>query len=154
VRIASAVLGPPIRGYRRLLRRLDLPGRQRREYRIDRQVSEYAGSDPTARSLERVLLAGTCYRALERAVRFEPGSDPLDVLRRTAAGIPEHEFVRLVRLDEARNGRTDVDHPPTALRTRLLRANPTPTASVFAPSKDDELAAAARTAAAHLRDHD
>lgn len=154
VRIASAVFGPPIRGYRRLLRRLDLAGRQRREYRIDRQVSEHAGSEPTARSLERVLLAGTCYRALEHAVRFEPGSDPLDVLRRTAAGIPEHEFVRLVRLDEAHNGRTDLDHPPTALRTRLLRAGPTPTTSVFAPAKDEELAAAARAASVHLRDHD
>ncbi|MFD3405792.1 hypothetical protein ACFWUU_34215 [Kribbella sp. NPDC058693] len=101
-----------------------------------------------------MLLAGTCYRALARAVRFEPGSDPLDVLRRTAAEIPDHEFVRLLRLDQARNGRTDADHPPTASRTRLLRANPTPTTAVFAPSKDDELATAARAAAAYLRDHD
>ncbi|RZU15438.1 hypothetical protein EV645_2976 [Kribbella rubisoli] len=151
VQIANAVLGPPIRGYRRLLRRLDLSGRQRREYRIDRRVAELVGSEPTARSLERLLLAGACYRALARAVRFEPGSDPLDVLRRTAAEIPDHELVRLIRLDQAQNGRTDADHPPTWQRTRLLRANPTPTTSVFAPSKDDELAAAARAA---VREYD
>src|SRR5262249_27178683 len=81
--------------------------------------------------------------------RFEPGNDPLDVLRRTAAGIPEHEYVRLVRLDAASNGRSDVDHPPTASRARLLRADPTPTTSVFAPAKDDGLANAARAAAAN-----
>ncbi|MER7244259.1 M48 family metallopeptidase [Kribbella sp. NPDC000426] len=151
VQIANAVLGPPIRGYRRLLRRLDLSGRQRREYRIDRRVAELVGSEPTARSLERLLLAGACFRALARAVRFEPGCDPLDVLRRTAAEIPDHELVRLIRVDQAQNGRTDADHPPTWQRTRLLRANPTPTTSVFAPSKDDELAAAARAA---VRDYD
>jgi hypothetical protein len=151
VKIANALLGPPIRGYERLLRRLDLSGRQRREYRIDRRIAELVGSEPTARSLERTLLAGTCYRALERAVRVGRGSDPLDVLRRAAAEIPDHELVRLIRLDQAQNGRTDADHPPTWQRTRLLRANPAPTTSVFAPSKDDELAAAARAA---VRDHD
>ena len=151
VQIANAVLWPPIRGYRRLLRRLDLSGRQRREYRIDRRIAELVGSEPTARSLERLLLADTGYRALERAIRRGPISDPLDVLRRTAAEIPDHELVRVIRLDQAQNGRTDADHPPTWQRTRLLRANPTPTTSVFAPSKDDELTAAARAA---VRDYD
>jgi hypothetical protein len=148
------VLGPPIRAYHRLVRRLDLAGRQRREYRIDRRVAELVGSEPTAASLERVLLAGICYRALERAVRFDREGDPLEALRRTAAEIPEHEFARLVWVDRARNGRSDAEHPPTWQRTRLLRAHPTPTTTVFAPAKDDELTTAARAAAATLRDHD
>ncbi|MGW7684235.1 hypothetical protein ACWGID_26065 [Kribbella sp. NPDC054772] len=152
--IANAVLGPPIRAYHRLLRRLDLAGRQRREYRIDRRVAELVGSEPTAASLERVLLAGICYRALERAVRFDRTGDPLDAVRRTAAEIPDHEFARLVRVDRACNGRSDAEHPPTWQRTRLLRAHPAPTTTVFAPSKDDELAPATRAAAATLRDHD
>ena len=152
VKLGSAVLGPPIRGYRRLLHRLDLVGRQRREYRIDRRVAEHVGSGPAAASLERVLLAGIGLRALERAVRFDRKTDPLDVLRRTAAEIPDHELARLVRVDQAANGRSDVDHPPTWQRTRLLRAHPTPTTTVFAPSKDDELRAAARAAASVLHD--
>lgn len=152
--IGNALLGPPIRGYRRLMRRLDLVGRQRREYRIDRRVAEHVGSEPTAASLERALLADICYRALERAARFDRTTDPLDALRRTAAEIPEHEFARLVRVDQARNGRSDAEHPPTWQRTRLLRVNPTPTTTVFAPTKDDELTAAARAAAASLRDDD
>ncbi|GAA1145753.1 hypothetical protein GCM10009630_50470 [Kribbella jejuensis] len=152
VKLGSAVLGPPIRGYRRLLHRLDLAGRQRREYRIDRRVAEQVGSEPAAASLERVLLAGIALRALERAVRFDRLTDPLDTLRRTAAEIPDHEFARLVRVDQASNGRSDVDHPPTWQRTRLLRAHPTPTTSVFAPVKDDELRAAARAAAAVLHE--
>jgi hypothetical protein len=154
VKIGNAVFGTPIRWYRRLLLKLDLTGRQRREYAIDRRVAELAGSEPTARSLERVLLAGTCYRALERAVRFERGGDPLEVLRRTAAEIPEHEFVRQVRVDQLRNGRADADHPPTWRRTHLLRGNPTATTSVHAPAKDDELTVAARTAATDLRGRD
>jgi hypothetical protein len=152
VKLGSAILGPPIRGYQRLLHRLDLVGRQRREYRIDRRVAEHVGSEPTAMSLERVLLAGICLRALERSVRFDRKVDPLDTLRRTAAEIPDHEFARLVRIDQASNGRSDAEHPPTWQRTRLLRARPTPTTTVFAPSKDDELAAAARAAASTLRD--
>lgn len=152
VKLGSAVLGPPIRGYYRLLRRLDLAGRQRREYRIDRRVAEHIGSEPAAAALERALLAGICYRALERAVRLGRADDPLDALRRTAAEIPEHEFARLVRVDRASNGRSDADHPPTWQRTRLLRAHPTPTTSVFAPDKDDELRAAARAAVASLHD--
>jgi hypothetical protein len=152
--IGNAVLGPPIRGYRRLLRRLDLVGRQRREYRIDRRVAEHVGSEPTAASLERALLADICYRALERAARFDRASDPLDALRRTVADIPEHEFARLVRVDQARNGRSDAEHPPTWQRTRMVRGNPTPRTTVFAPTKDDELTAAARAAAASLRDYD
>jgi hypothetical protein len=152
--IASAILGPPIRGYRRLLRRLDLAGRQRREYRIDRRVAEHVGSEPTARSLERLLLADICYRSLERAVRFDPAGDPLETMRRTAAEIPEHEFVRLVRVDQARSGRTDAEHPPTWQRTRLLRMPPTPTTTVVTPTADSELATAARAAVAGLRDYD
>jgi hypothetical protein len=152
VKLGSAILGPPIRGYQRLLHRLDLVGRQRREYRIDRRVADHVGSEPTAMSLERVLLAGICLPALERSVRFDRKVDPLDTLRRTAAEIPDHEFARLVRIDQASNGRSDAEHPPTWQRTRLLRARPTPTTTVFAPSKDDELAAAARAAASTLRD--
>ncbi|MGZ0148521.1 hypothetical protein ACXJJ3_15730 [Kribbella sp. WER1] len=152
VKVMSAVLGPPIRGYWRLLHRLDLVGRQRREYRIDRRVAEQVGSEPTASSLERVLLAGICFRAAERAVRFGRSGDPLDTLRRTAAEIPDHEFARLVRVDRAQNGRSDAGHPPTWQRTRLLRAHPTPTTTVFAPAKDDELSTAARAALAALHD--
>ncbi|MFD7159676.1 hypothetical protein ACFV9C_34115 [Kribbella sp. NPDC059898] len=152
VKLSNAVLGPPIRGYRRLLHRLDLVGRQRREYRIDRRVAEHVGSEPTAASLERVLLAGICFRAAERAVRFDRAGDPVGTLRRTAAEIPEHEFARLVRVDRAQNWRSDAEHPPTWQRTRLLRAHPTPTTTVFAPSKDDELTKAARAALAALHD--
>ncbi|GAA3124374.1 hypothetical protein GCM10010530_52600 [Kribbella aluminosa] len=152
VKLSNAVLGPPIRWYWRLLHRLDLAGRQRREYRIDRRVAEHVGSEPAAASLERVLLAGICVRAAERVVRFDRARDPLDTLRRTAAEIPEHEFARLVRVDRAQNGRSDAEHPPTWQRTRLLRAHPTPTTTVFAPSNDDELAKAARAALAALHD--
>lgn len=152
VKFFNAVLGPPLRGYWRLLHRLDLAGRQCREYRIDRRVAEHVGSEPAAAALERVLLAGICFRAAERAVRFDPAGDPLDTLRRTAAEIPEHEFARLVRVDRAQNGRSDAEHPPTWQRTRLLRAHPTPTTTVFAPSKDDELGTAARAALAALHD--
>jgi hypothetical protein len=153
-KLGNALFGPPIRGYRRMLRKLNLPGRQRREYRIDRRVAELTGSEPTARSLERVLLAGTCFRALQRAVRFNRDGDPLEVLRRTAAEIPDHELDRQLHVDRLRNGRVDADHPPTWRRTQLLRANPTATTAVHAPSRDDELTKAARHAIAYLKDHD
>lgn len=86
-------------------------------------------------------------------VLHDRDGDPLEALRRTAAEIPEHEFARLVLTDRARSGRSGADHPPTWQRTRLLRAHPAPATTVPGPANDDELTAAARIAAAHLRDY-
>ncbi|MEV8378938.1 M48 family metallopeptidase [Kribbella sp. NPDC056861] len=123
---AHLAFGPPVRAYHRLLDRLDQAGHQRTEYLIDRQVAQTAGSEAAAGALERALIADTVYRALERATRFDSGVEPLEVVRRSAADIPPHELARRIRVSRLGNTRSDAHHPPTHLRTKLLRQLPAP----------------------------
>lgn len=120
-KFVNAVFGPPIRSYRRLLTRLDLAGRLQRVYAADQRVASIAGADAAARALERVLLADTGFRVLERSKHFGAGHDPLDLLRRTAADLPENELRRRVLVSRLHNARLDADHPPTHRRTEAIR---------------------------------
>ena len=154
-KFANAVFGPPVRGYRRLLDRLNFAGRQRTEYLNDRKTAELAGSEAAAGALERSLLADTTYRALERAIRFNTGIEPLEALRHSAATTPQHELNRRIRLSQLHNTRSDATHPPTHLRTTLLRQSPTPATFTLTPAAssliDQELSTPAQAAVDELR---
>lgn len=156
-KFVNAVFGPPIRGYRRLLTRLDLVGRLQRVYAADQKVASLAGADAAARALERVLLADTGFRVLERSKHFGAGNDPLDQLRRTAADVPEHEFLRRVLVSRLHNARLDADHPPTHRRTDSIRATRSTPSLVVRPVEssriDRELTPTAQAAIKSLRYH-
>jgi Zn-dependent protease with chaperone function len=155
-RIVNATVGSLVRGYARLLDKADLRSSQRAEYLADRKAGEVAGSDATATALERLTLGETGYRALERALRFKRDLDPLEAVRLAVAEIPAREIERRVRASRIRETRTDSGHPPTYLRTKLLRTRPATAASVVLGLNDNarierELAAAGEPALAELR---
>jgi Zn-dependent protease with chaperone function len=155
-RILNAIVSGLASGYLWLLDKVDLRSSQRAEYLADRKAGEIAGSEATAGALERTLLADTAYHALERALRFQRDVDPLDSVRREVSGVPAREIERRVRTSRIRDLRTDSSHPPTYLRTRLIRTRPATTASLVLGLSDNaaidrELAAAGEAALAELR---
>lgn len=155
-RIVNATVGALVSGYGWLLDRAYLRGSQRAEYLADRTAAEVAGSEATAHALERLLLSGTAYRAMERALRFKSEIEPLEAVRRAVNEVPKREIERHVRASRGRETRVDATHPPTYLRTRLIRARPATTARVVLGldenrAVDRELAPAARTVLAELR---
>jgi Zn-dependent protease with chaperone function len=127
-RLLNAIVGPLIRGVAWLLERLALRGSQRAEYLADRTAGEIAGSEAAAQALERLVLAETSYRALERALRFPAEVAPLEAVRRELTEVPAREIERRLRVSRLREARTDAAHPPTYLRTRLIRTRPATTA--------------------------
>jgi hypothetical protein len=106
--------------------------------------------------LERTLLAGTSYRAMERALRFPTEIEPLEAVRRAVTEVPAREIERHLRASRGRETRTDATHPPTYLRTKLIRTRPVTTARVVlgidqSRAIDRELAPHARKVLAELR---
>jgi len=143
-KVLNAVFGPPVRGYRRLLTRLDRGRRLQRRYGADQQVASIAGAEAAAGALERLLFADTGFRVLERSKYFAEGNDPLELLRRTAADVPEHEL--LCRIEVSLRS-----------RTRLIRETRRTPAVVLCPVEsariDEELTPAARAAIKSLHYH-
>ncbi|MFC5266502.1 M48 family metalloprotease [Kribbella qitaiheensis] len=123
-RILNAVIGGAARSYAWLLEKVNFRSNQRSEYLADRKAAEIAGSDATAWALERTLLAESSCRALERALRFDKDVEPLEAVRRAAAEVPAREIERQVRLSRLRDTQIDSTHPPTYLRTKLVRTRP------------------------------
>nr|WP_238356910.1 M48 family metallopeptidase [Kribbella italica] len=155
-RIINSIVGPIIRSYAWLLDRVSLRGNQRAEYLADRTSGEVAGSEAAAWALERTLLADSSYRALERALRFEKDLPPLEAVRRAVAETPQREIERRLRVSRLRETRTDSSHPPTYLRTKLIRARPATSARVVLGLNDNhaidrELAPAAERVLKDLR---
>ena len=155
-RMLNASIGALVRGIAWLLERLALRGDQRAEYLADRKASEIAGSEATAHALERLVLADASYRALERAIRFPTGIDPLEAVRREMTEVPAREIERRLRVSRLREARTDATHPPTYLRTRLIRSRPYTTARLVlgidrSRAIDHELQPTATKALAALR---
>ncbi|TCC39130.1 hypothetical protein E0H75_39805 [Kribbella capetownensis] len=155
-RFLNATVGVLVRGIAWLLERLQLRSGQRGEYLADRKAGEIAGSEAAAQALERLLLAGASHRAMVRALRFPTEVEPLDAVRRAVTEVPAREIERQLRASRVRETRTDATHPPTYLRTRLLRARPATTARVVLGTDesraiDRELEPAATTVLAELR---
>lgn len=155
-RMVNATLGPLVRGVAWLLERLALRSGQRAEYLADRKSGEIAGSEAAAHALERLLLADVSYRAMERALRFPAGIDPLEAVRREVTETPAREIQRHLRISRLREVRTDATHPPTYLRTKLIRTRPATTSRVVlgidrSRAIDHELQPAATKALADLR---
>jgi Zn-dependent protease with chaperone function len=155
-RILNAIVSGLASGYLWLLDKVDLRSSQRAEYLADRKAGEIAGSEAAAWALERTLLADAAYHALERALRFQRDVDPLDAVRREVSAVPAREIERRVRASRIREIRTDSSHPPTYLRTKLIRTRPATAASVVLGLSDNaaidrELAAAGEAALAELR---
>ncbi|GAA1608675.1 hypothetical protein GCM10009789_73920 [Kribbella sancticallisti] len=155
-KLLDVTLGNAVRGYAWLLNKVDLRSSQRAEYLADRRAAEIAGSDATARALERTLLAEASYRALERAVRFEKDVAPLEAVRRAVTEVPAREIERHARVSRIRDTRVDSTHPPTYLRTKLIRARPSQHALVVLGTDqsraiDRELAPAAEAVLKELR---
>jgi len=154
--MVNGTVGALVRGYGWLLDRAYLRGSQRAEYLADRKSAEVAGSEAAARALERSLLSETAYRAMERALRFGSDVEPLEAVRRAVNDVPKREIERHIRASRGRETRVDSTHPPTYLRTRLIRARPATSAQVVlgldeSRAVDRELALAARTVLAELR---
>jgi Zn-dependent protease with chaperone function len=129
-RMLNSTIGVLVRGIAWLLARLRLRSDQRAEYLADRKAGEIAGSEAAVHALERLLLADASYRAMERALRFPTEIEPLEAVRRAVTEVPAREIERHVRASRIRETRTDSTHPPTYLRTRLLRTRPATTARV------------------------
>jgi Zn-dependent protease with chaperone function len=129
-KVVNATVGGVARGYAWMLDKVDLRSSQRAEYLADRKAGEIAGSEAAATALERSLLTDTAYRAMERALRFERDVEPLLAIRRAVTEVPRREIERRLRISRRRETRTDATHPPTYLRTKLLRARPATTARV------------------------
>lgn len=123
-RLLNATVGEAARGVQSLLMMADLRAGQRAEYLADRRSAEIAGSDATSWALDRLVLAETSYRALEQAVRFGSEVEPLEAVRRAVSEVPAREIERRVRVSRLRDTRVDSTHPPTNLRTKLIRARP------------------------------
>lgn len=137
------------------LNRAGMRSSQRAEYLADRRAASVAGSEAAAHALDRLVLADAAYRALERTVRFEKDRDPADAVRRAMSEFPARELDRRLRVSRLRDSRTDSTHPPTYLRSKLVRAQPMPTAAVAlgiseAAATDAELMRAARPALGEL----
>ncbi|MEV5964763.1 M48 family metallopeptidase [Kribbella sp. NPDC051952] len=129
-RMLNTTVGLLVRGIAWLLERLQLRSSQRAEYLADRKAGEIAGSEATAQALERLFLADASYRAMERAIRFPTEITPLDAVRRAVTEVPAREIERHLRASRVRETRTDATHPPTYLRTKLIRTRPITTARV------------------------
>ncbi|MFI6673972.1 M48 family metalloprotease [Kribbella sp. NPDC050470] len=155
-RLVNATVGGLVRGYGWLLDRAYFRGSQRAEYLADRRAAEVAGSEATAHALERLLLSDTAFRAMERVLRFGSEIDPLEAVRRAVNEVPKREIERRVRASRSRETRTDAMHPPTYLRTRLIRARPATHAKVVlgldeSRNVDRELAPPAQAVLAEFR---
>jgi Zn-dependent protease with chaperone function len=155
-RMLNTTVGLVVRAIAWLLGRLQFRSSQRAEYLADRKAGEVAGSDATARALERLCLADTSYRAMVRALRFPAGIEPLDAVRRAVTEVPAREIERHQRASRIRETRTDATHPPTYLRTKLIRARPSTTARVVLGTDqsvaiDRELEPVARNLLSQLR---
>ncbi|MDX6281240.1 MAG: hypothetical protein QOH03_2311, partial [Kribbellaceae bacterium] len=124
-RFLNLTVGSAARGTQWLLTRADLRAGQREEYLADRRAAEIAGSDATAWALERFELGSTSYRAMEQALRFGSDIEPLEAATRAVREIPAREIERRIRVSRLRETRSDSTHPPTNLRTKLIRARPT-----------------------------
>lgn len=135
-RIVNATVGGLVRAYAGLLNRVAMRGSQRAEYLADRAAATVAGSEATANALERLTLAETAHRALERALRYEPDADPVAAVRRAVTEIPKRELERRLRVSRLRETRIDGSHPPTYLRAKLVRAQPVPVAAVVLGSSE------------------
>ncbi|QNE18921.1 M48 family metalloprotease [Kribbella qitaiheensis] len=129
-RILNATVGALARSYGWLLAKAALRSSQRAEYLADRKAGEMAGSEAAASMLERTLLFSTSYLALERRLRFAPDEEPVAAVRRELGEFPAREIERRVRASRIRDTRTDSTHPPTYLRTRLIRTRPATSARV------------------------
>ncbi|MEV6270244.1 M48 family metallopeptidase [Kribbella sp. NPDC051936] len=154
--LVNATVGALVRGVAWLLERLALRSSQRAEYLADRKSGEIAGSEAAAHALERSLLADVSYRAMERALRFPAGIDPVEAVRREVTEVPAREIERQLRVSRLREVRTDATHPPTYLRTRLMRSRPATTARLVlgidrSRAIDRELLPAGAKALAELR---
>jgi Zn-dependent protease with chaperone function len=139
-----------------VLEGLRLRSGQRAEYLADRKAGEIAGSEAAVHALERLLLADASSRAMERALRFPTEIEPLEAVRRAVTEVPAREIERHVRASRTRETRTDSTHPPTYLRTRLLRTRPATSAQVVLGTDksraiDQELAPAAQKVLHELR---
>lgn len=155
-RMLNSTVGVMVRGIAWLLETLRLRSGQRAEYLADRKAGEIAGSDAAVHALERLLLADASYRAMERALRFPTEIEPLEAVRRAVTEVPAREIERHVRASRTRETRTDSTHPPTYLRTRLLRTRPATTAQVVlgidqSRAIDRELEPVAQKVLAELR---
>ncbi|TDD59771.1 hypothetical protein E1263_13410 [Kribbella antibiotica] len=129
-RMVNATVGAVVRGLSAVLNRLELRSGQRNEYLADRRAGEVAGSEAAAHALERTVLADTSYDAMLRALRFPSELSPLDAVRRAVTEVPAREIERRLRVSRIHGTRTDATHPPTYLRTKLLRTRPATSARV------------------------
>ncbi|MDX6261590.1 MAG: hypothetical protein QOH84_3278 [Kribbellaceae bacterium] len=155
-RILEMTVGLAARGVHWLLTLVDLRAGQREEYLADRRAAEIAGSEATAWALERLPLGETSYRALERALRFGSEVEPLEAATRAVREIPAREVERRIRVSRLRETRSDTSHPPTNLRTKLIRARPAQHALVVLGTDenraiDRELAGPAQAVLKELR---
>jgi Zn-dependent protease with chaperone function len=99
---------------------------QRAEYLADYLAATVAGSETTARMLEKLLLQNTFELAVMHARADRSIAKPLDELVRLARAVPERELERRKRVDALTDRRLDLTHPPLLYRTEFVRARECP----------------------------
>jgi Zn-dependent protease with chaperone function len=143
-----------------LIRKLNGPASQRREYLADVGGAHAAGTPGAVRMLEVLFLDGAVSTAMTRAAVSPQRPDMWELVRADLAGLGDDDFRR--RRNGATAGRTRIDdgHPATLLRLELLEALPPATAQVVLDSGrshtldaelDRPLAIAATHAGEHIR---
>ncbi len=133
------------RGAHALLVHLVLRDQQRCEYLSDVFAAEVAGRSPTARALEKSLLAPVVEAELGRLAETVATRDVWMVVRQRAEAALGRDRERLLRAAAEEQASLDASHPPTSLRLELVRSlEPSPPAVTRTPQEwaaiDAELA--------------
>jgi Zn-dependent protease with chaperone function len=114
---------------------------QRAEYLADAHAARVAGTAATLALMEKLHYEHTFVLALQRtALGHEERL--FAAFRERIARMPQHELVRLKRVQQLELSRLDVTHPPTAYRIARLQAHPTIPVETITESADMERVAA------------
>lgn len=141
-----------------LIRQLNGPASQRREYLADIDAARAAGTPAAVRMLEVLLLEPSVSTAMTRAAVSPERPDMWELVSRDASNVGEAGFGRRRLAAGADRSRIDASHPTTLLRLELLESIPPSSAAVVLDSQrqqeiDAELARPLVLAAKHAGDH-
>ena len=119
-----------VRGYLWVIRKINGPASQRREYLADLDSAQAAGTAGAVRLLETLFMEPAVSTAMTRAAVSRERPDMWDVVRSDVAGFGDDDYRRRRAGVNAQRSRIDDSHPATLLRLRLLEAVPPVSARV------------------------
>jgi heat shock protein HtpX len=145
-------------GHLWVIRQLNGPASQRREYLADLDAANAAGTEGAVRMLEVLFVEPAVTTAMTRAAVSPARPDMWELVRTDVGGFGDDDYRRRRSGGDAERSRIDDSHPATLLRLRLLEALPTVPARVVldggrAHTLDTEIARPLAVAAAHAGEH-